>query len=229
MHFWGFLSAKVICSSCCRFMLLLNIMCSADIPPNEPFKNICKMCAKLHCRGSMKLQNKGARFKTMHGRGSAAAARGTCNPGTRLFLPRNHSETFWILDTKSSKKHPKQQKNPFLMSVIMSHHIMRYYICLWWDATWQDVMQCNVSKNVNNPLLGIRYLLSIPIARVWTEFIEADGSAANAKLSVAFANQHTSQFTASPNYFWVVGLMYDCITMLNKVLVVCSLVTWSFC
>lgn len=102
------------------------------------------------------------------------------------------------------------------MSVIMSYHVMRYYICLWWDATWQDVMQCNVSKNVNNPLLGIRYLLSIPIAGVWTEFIEADGSSANAKLSMVFANQHTSQFTASPNYFRIVWLIYDCITMLNK-------------
>lgn len=102
------------------------------------------------------------------------------------------------------------------MSVIMSHHVMRYCICLWWDATWQDVMQCNVSKNVNNPLLGIRYLLSIPIAGVWTEFIEAGGSWVNAKLSMVFANQHASQFTASPNYFWVVSLMYDCITMLNK-------------
>lgn len=46
--------------------------------------------------------------------------------------------------------------------------------------------------------------------------MEADGSSANAKLSVVFANQHTSQFAASPNYLWIVWRIYDCITMLNK-------------
>lgn len=46
-------------------------------------------------------------------------------------IPRDHSETFWTPDIKTLKD-PKQQqqKTTFLMSVITSHHVMQYYICL---------------------------------------------------------------------------------------------------
>lgn len=215
IYFWGFLSAWVICNSCCRFVLLLN-MCSADFLANESFKNICKICAELHCWGFLKPQNNAAQFRTMHGRGSLLAARVAHSSSSYFLIFLEITQKHFGHQTQKNLKKTQNNIKTFLMSVIMSHHVMQYYICPWWDATWQDVMQCNVSKNVNNPLLGIRYLLSIPIAGVWTEFIEADGSSANAKLSVVFANQHTSQFTASPNYFWIVWLVYEYVTMLNK-------------
>lgn len=88
MHCWGFLSDKVICSSCCRFVLLLN-MCSADFPPNESFKNICKIRAKLNCWGFMKLQSKVAGFKQ-------------CLGETAQQLPDKHVSHALTLSTPSS-------------------------------------------------------------------------------------------------------------------------------
>lgn len=60
IYFCGFLWARLICSSCCHFMVLLN-MCFSNLPPNDSFKNICKICFW----GFMKLQNDAVLFKTM--------------------------------------------------------------------------------------------------------------------------------------------------------------------
>lgn len=64
--------------------------------------------------------------------------------------------------------------------VTMSPEVAQHPVFRWWDETGQN------SKNVNNVLCAIRYLLSIPTVWIWAELTEADRSSVNAKLVMVF-------------------------------------------
>lgn len=136
IYFWGFLSAWVICNSCCRFVLLLN-MCSADFLANESFKNICKICAELHCWGFLKPQNNAAQFRTMRGRGSLLAARVAHSSSSYFLIFLEITQKHFGHQTqKNLKKNPKQHKN---ISDVCHHVTSRYAIL------YLPVMRCNMT------------------------------------------------------------------------------------